>query len=91
MLMQNDCNIVLGTDSLASNWSLSILDEMKTIQKNFPDISLEAMLGWATINGAKALQIDKDFGSFEKGKMPGVVCLNWDLWDTGNCRIKRIL
>ena len=75
MLRNNNCNIVLGTDSLASNWSLSILDEMKTIEKFFPDISLPEQLGWATINGAKALQMDNQLGSFDKGKKPGVVLL----------------
>jgi cytosine/adenosine deaminase-related metal-dependent hydrolase len=34
------------------------------------------MLGWATINGARALQMDKHLGSFEKGKKPGVVLIN---------------
>lgn len=32
--------ICIGTDSLASNNSLSILDEIQTIQKNFPEIKL---------------------------------------------------
>jgi len=36
-------------------------------------------LQWATINGAKALQWDDELGSFEKGKKPGVICLNQDL------------
>lgn len=76
MLRKHQCHIVLGTDSLASNWSLSILDEMKTIQKNFPEISIEELLGWATINGAKAVQMDDQLGSFEKGKQPGVVLLH---------------
>ena len=73
MLVQQDCNIVLGTDSLASNDQLSILEEMKTLQKNFPDIALTEMLQWATINGARALQMDDQLGSFEKGKKPGIV------------------
>jgi len=72
---KNNCNIVLGTDSLASNWSLSIANEMKTIQKNFPSIALEELFTWATINGAKALQMDNRLGSFEKGKQPGVILL----------------
>jgi cytosine/adenosine deaminase-related metal-dependent hydrolase len=95
LLIQNDCNITLGTDSIASNHSLNLLDEMKTIQKNFPDISLEKMLQWSTINGAKALQMDKTFGSFENGKMPGVVlienCLTHDLLDFKISKIKKIV
>lgn len=73
MLRKNKCNIVLGTDSLASNWSLSILDEIKTIRKALPQISLEEMLRWATSSGAKALNMEGRLGSFESGKNPGVV------------------
>lgn len=75
MLRKHSCNIVLGTDSLASNWSLSILDEMKTIHKKFASISVQELLTWATYNGAKALQMDDQLGSFEKNKQPGVVLL----------------
>lgn len=76
MLRQQGCNIVLGTDSLASNWSLNILDEIKTIRTQFPHIPLEEILTWATSNGAKALGMEGFLGSFEKGKKPGVVLLN---------------
>jgi len=75
MLLKNNCSIILGTDSIASNWSLNILDEMKTLQKHFSFLSLEKLLQWSTLNGAKALQMDKTFGSFEKGKKPGVVLI----------------
>lgn len=75
LLRANDCNIVLGTDSLASNRSLSILDEIKTIQKEFPLIPLEEILRWATFNGAQALQMEETLGSFEKGKLPGVILI----------------
>jgi aminodeoxyfutalosine deaminase len=76
MLRKNNCSIVLGTDSLASNWSLNILDEIKTIRKNFPEIPLAETLQWGTSNGAKALQMDDVLGSFERGKRPGVVLVN---------------
>lgn len=76
LLRKNNCALVLGTDSLASNWSLNISDEIKTIRRNFPSISLEEILRWATINGAKALGMDSQLGSFEKGKKPGVVLIN---------------
>lgn len=75
LLMKNNCKIVLGTDSLASNHSLSILDEMKTIAQHFPHIDLPTILQWATINGAEALQMNEQLGNFEKGKKPGVILL----------------
>ena len=75
MLIKNNCSITLGTDSIASNWSLNILDEMKTLQNHFSFLSLEKLLQWATVNGARALQMDKIFGSFEKGKKPGIVLI----------------
>jgi cytosine/adenosine deaminase-related metal-dependent hydrolase len=78
LLRKNNSNIVLGTDSLASNWSLSIWDEIKSIRKHFPSIELEELLGWATLNGAKALQMDDTIGSFEKGKRPGVILIDND-------------
>ena len=79
MFRENKCAIVLGTDSLASNWSLNILDEIKTIRKNFPLIPLEEILQWATFNGAKALELSDRLGSFEKGKKPGVVNIIEDI------------
>jgi cytosine/adenosine deaminase-related metal-dependent hydrolase len=75
ILRSEKANIVIGTDSYASNWSLSVLDELKTIQQYHPKIALEEMLQWATINGARALQMDKHLGSFEQGKKPGVVLI----------------
>ncbi|GAB4093858.1 amidohydrolase family protein [Flaviaesturariibacter terrae] len=72
--------IVLGTDSLASNWQLGIHDEMKAVHTHFPDVPLEELLQWATLNGAKALQMDDELGSFEKGKKPGVVLLRESDW-----------
>jgi cytosine/adenosine deaminase-related metal-dependent hydrolase len=80
LLAGEGCKIVIGTDSLSSNSSLSILEELKTLQLYFPSISLETLIGWATINGAKALGEDIQFGSIEPGKKPGLVLLrNIDL------------
>ena len=65
-------NITLGTDSLASNTGLSILKEMQVLQQHFPDISLECLVEWATLNGARFLGIDDEKGSIEVGKTPGL-------------------
>jgi len=77
--VRQNCTIVLGTDSLASNHQLSLVAEMQTIQNHFPKITTEQLLKWATINGAKALQMDNMLGSFEKGKKPGVVLCDVNL------------
>ncbi len=72
-------NIVLGTDSLASNSQLSILAEINILHRNYPSLDYANLLQWATLNGAKALGIENTFGSFDKGKKPGVVLINRDV------------
>ncbi len=73
--MHSNIPIVMGTDSLASNHQLSILEEIKTLQQHFPKLELQHLLQWATINGAKALELDELLGSFEKGKRPGLLLI----------------
>ncbi len=69
-------NVCLGTDSLASNHQLSIINEMQTIQQN-TTIDFDTLLKWATLNGAKALGFDEQLGSIEKGKTPGLNLLDF--------------
>jgi cytosine/adenosine deaminase-related metal-dependent hydrolase len=73
MLRSQKLQICIGTDSLASNNSLSIVDEMQTIHAHFPQISFEELLQWACLNGALFLGLDDQLGSLEKGKKPGLV------------------
>ncbi len=75
-LMEQGADLVLGTDSYSSNWQLSIASEIKTINERLPEIPLETILRWATLNGAKALGREDELGSFKKGKKPGVVLLD---------------
>ncbi|HEY0750190.1 MAG TPA: amidohydrolase family protein [Chitinophagaceae bacterium] len=72
LLMEYDCDIVLGTDSYSSNHQLDIAAEMKAIAKGYPHLPIELLLKWATSNGAKALGL-QGYGSFQKGYQPGVV------------------
>lgn len=83
---KSDCKITLGTDSYASNHSLSILDELKTIAFHFPELSLHELLKWATFNGAEFLGIERKFGSFENGKKPGIVLI--ENVDSMNMKLK---
>ncbi|MCI0920464.1 amidohydrolase family protein [Sphingobacterium rhinopitheci] len=68
-------NIAIGTDSFASNDTLSILDELKVIHAQFKDLDFITTIKWATLNGAKALGLDAELGSLEVGKKPGLVLL----------------
>ena len=80
LLIEEGCEIVIGTDSLASNNKLSILEELKTLQSDFPLVSIEELVRWATLNGAKALGKEGEFGKIEVGKTPGLLLLqNVDL------------
>ncbi len=76
LFIDNNAKMTIGTDSLTSNWRLSILEEMKTIAKYQSYVDFETLLRWATLNGAEALGFDDELGSFEVGKKPGVNLLN---------------
>ena len=76
LFLDANAKMTIGTDSLTSNWQLSVLDEMKTIYKYQSYVSFETLLRWATLNGAEALGYEKDLGSLEVGKTPGLNLLN---------------
>ncbi len=57
----------LGTDSLASCDSLSLLDEMAFIRENFPGIRPEDLLDMTTRNGATALGLSDRYGVLAPG------------------------
>ena len=76
MLRDKGAAIALGADSLASNTSLNLLDELKLLAAHFPHVPLGEMLRWATLGGAEALGVEHIFGTFEKGKRPGVTLLS---------------
>lgn len=59
-------NVGLGTDSLASNDTLSLLDEMKYLFHHY-SLSPKTILSLATINGAKALGLESVTGQIKEG------------------------
>jgi len=60
-------NVCLGTDSLVSNETLSLFDEMRAFQKNFPGVSPEQILQMATVNPARALRYENVLGQIRLG------------------------
>lgn len=68
-------NVCLGTDSLASNSTLSVLDEIRFLHQQYPDIPAETLLQMATLNGARALGLGRLTGSLEFGKAADLIAL----------------
>ena len=71
LLRKSGVAIAVGTDSLASARSLSMIENLRLLG-NHP---LRELLTWATLNGAKALGIDAMKGAIEIGKRPGLVVI----------------
>ncbi len=76
--IDSGAKMTIGTDSLTSNWQLSVLEELKTISRYQSYVPFDTLLRWATINGAEALGMDDVLGSLEKGKSPGILALRFD-------------
>ena len=81
--LDHGINITFGTDSVASNNSLSISDEISTAAKlykavyNDPTIlPAKQLVRMATINGANGLNRFNNTGSIEVGKYADIICIN---------------
>ena len=81
LFQENLNNIVLGTDSLASNHSLNLLSEIAVMKNKYPFLSQSNLLQFATFNGAFSLGIEDKYGSFKRGKQPGIILIE-DLFNS---------
>jgi len=83
-LLQAGVNLCLGTDSLAGNWDLNLFGEMLWLYRHFPAWPGALWLRHGTLNGARALGRDQEFGSLTPGKQAalGFIPLegNRDFW-----------
>lgn len=74
-LLKAGVNVALGTDGAASNNDLDMLGELRTAALLAKGVAGDAAalpaataLGMATLNGARALGLEKDIGSLTPGK-----------------------
>ena len=77
-------NVCVGTDSLASNPSLSVLDELRFLRRHHPDVPPEMLLAMGTLRGAAALGLADECGSLTPGKAADLVVLplgRAEAWD----------
>lgn len=82
-MLEKGVNVCLGTDGAASNNSLNMFHELslltlihKGVNKTPQCISAGEGFRIATINGAKALGLEKEIGSIEAGKKADLAILN---------------
>ena len=82
-MLEKGINVCIGTDGAASNNSLNLFHEMsllalihKCFAKTPQCISAKETIRIATINGAKALGLEKEIGSIEEGKKADIAILN---------------
>lgn len=68
-------NICLGTDSLASNTSLSLFAEMQAVRAAQPWLSGREILAMATVNGARALHQEDALGKIRIGSYADLIAL----------------
>lgn len=87
LLNSFNCKLTLGTDSLASNHQLSVIEEINTVLKHQGSIATESLLRAATYNGAQFLGIEQAFGLLEKHRKPG---LNLVEGTAGNYKVKKL-
>ena len=76
-------NVTLGTDGQGSGSNLDMFETMKfagLLQKgvfeNSANMESYEILKMATINGAKALNMEKSLGSIEEGKIADIIILD---------------
>lgn len=82
-MLEKGINVCLGTDGAASNNSLNLFHELslltlihKGVNRTSQCISAREGFRIATINGAKALGLEKETGSLEVGKKADIAILN---------------
>jgi cytosine/adenosine deaminase-related metal-dependent hydrolase len=76
-------NICLGTDSLASNESLSLFAEMRAFQRSEPEISPAKIFEMVTVNSASALRQQNTLGRIRPGFRADLIAIP--------CRVGRDL
>ncbi len=84
-MMEAGVNVCLGTDGACSNNCLDIFGEMKVAalaHKGYhlnPTLATaQTVLDMATINGAKALGLEKEIGSLEAGKKADIIIIDFE-------------
>ena len=73
---ESGVRIAIGTDSLASTPDLNVFAEVATLHALAPSVPAASLLESATIQGARALGFDADYGTIEPGKLARLLAVD---------------
>ncbi len=83
--IEHNINVSIGTDGVASNNDVDMFAEMrqsallaKAVSQDASSVPAHIALEMATINAAKALNLDNDIGSIEVGKSADLIAIDFD-------------
>lgn len=85
-LIGENRRFVLGTDSLASNYRLNMIDELRVLSEAYPHIAAERWVDAATAHGSSLIPEWQNLGKIALGTRPGLV----HVWPVDNVH-KKIL
>ena len=77
-MLARGINVCIGTDSLASNPSLSILDELRFLRSEIGDLSSAQIMAMGTLNGARALGFAEAAGTITPGRPADLVFIPFE-------------
>jgi cytosine/adenosine deaminase-related metal-dependent hydrolase len=72
-MLEHGVNVCIGTDSLASAPSLSILDDLRFLRDADSSCASDVLLEMGTLRGARAVNMESQVGSLEPGKQADLV------------------
>jgi cytosine/adenosine deaminase-related metal-dependent hydrolase len=70
--------VAVGTDSLASVPDLNLFSELEEMRRLAPALPARLLLESATINGARALGFEADFGTIDSGRRDALIAVQLD-------------
>ena len=75
---ESGVRVAVGTDSLASVPDLNLFAELEEMRRLAPALPARLFIEAATINGARALGFDADFGTIDSGKRDALIAVQLD-------------
>jgi cytosine/adenosine deaminase-related metal-dependent hydrolase len=75
---ESGVRVALGTDSLASVPDLNMFAELAELRHLAPEVPARRLLEAATINGARALGFEAEFGTIDAGKRDALIAVEFD-------------